>query len=103
MLKARSLIPASAQTQYGHVWRLDTPTQASGHFRWPTAGGKTTLGFEVSAEGVTVTQDGALLGASKSPTALPVPKGLGQLKPSVCSGIYGPCPAGVVVEVNGLG
>jgi hypothetical protein len=99
--EALKLIPAAAEAQYGRVWKLTSQTQASGHFEWPVHGGKTELEFVANATGLTVLQDGRLLGATMFAEPLE-PHAFGTLVASTGPGIFGPPPVGVDVHVVGL-
>ena len=69
---------------------------------WPTAGGSITLGFAVRTDGLYVSQDGKTLAHRVFETPLAGLPAWGQLVPRTCAGIFGPCAAGVKVEVSGL-
>jgi hypothetical protein len=91
----RWMIAKDDQHQYGRVHRLRSHTQASGHFTWRQ---HTTLEFVFSTTGMSIVQDGQILGYKNftKPLHLAEP-------PTVvrrCRGLFGPCPAGVHVTVH---
>jgi hypothetical protein len=97
------IIPEDAQKEYGHVWELDNKGQVSGHFEWPLHGGSTLLRFAINERGIAVTQDGAPLASRTFPVPVKLPD-LSGLEATTCGarGFFGPCAAGVSVEVSGL-
>ena len=94
----RGLLPAEAEAEYGAIHRLDVANEAGG--RALLKPGQTTVvfEFELAATGLTLRQDGVLIGSKPSVSPLHLP--VGKVKATSCTGIYGPCAPGVRVELK---
>ena len=91
----RPLLPTD-----GQVVRVDLPGQVSGRFDWRR---QTRLDFVVDKGGISVSQDGRLVGSKRFSDGYSVsPPAAGKLRTSVCRGIFGSCPKGTTVTFSGL-
>ena len=94
-LGLRPLLPTD-----GQVVRVDLPGQVSGRFDWRR---QTRLDFVVDKSGISVRQDGRLVGSKRFSDGYSVsPPAAGKLRTSVCRGIFGSCPKGTTVTFSGL-
>ena len=96
---ALKLIPQASETEYGRVWKLSSNNQASGHFRWPLAGGKTTLQFVANDTSLSIFQDGRRVAVTSFAAPLK-PYDFGKLTASTGTGIFGPAAVNVQVQVS---
>ena len=83
----------------GQVVRVDLPGQVSGRFDWRR---QTRLDFVVDKGGISVSQDGRLVGSKRFSDGYSVSPPAGKLRTSVCRGIFGSCPKGTTVTFSGL-
>ena len=90
----RPLLPTD-----GQVVRVDLPGQVSGRFDWRR---QTRLDFVVDKSGISVSQDGRLVGSKRFSDGYSVSPHVGKLRTSVCRGIFGSCPTGTAVTFSGL-
>ena len=90
----RPLLPTD-----GEVVRVDLPGQVSGRFDWRR---QTRLDFVVDKSGISVRQDGRLVGSKRFSDGYSVSPPVHKLRTSVCRGIFGSCPKGTTVTFSGL-
>ena len=90
----RPLLPTD-----GQVVRVDLPGQVSGRFDWRR---QTRLDFVVDKSGISVSQDGRLVGSKRFSDGYSVSPPVHKLRTSVCRGIFGSCPTGTAVTFSGL-